>query len=106
MSTVTRRLRLFGRVQGVFFRESMCREAAALGVRGWVRNCTDGSVEAMVQGEAAQVEALIAWARRGPPQARVERLQVEPATGNFEGFLRLSTADCPPPSAAQSPPRQ
>ena len=73
----TRRLRISGRVQGVGFRESMRQEAQRLGVAGWVRNRMDGSVEAVVQGSADQVDAIVAWARRGPEQACVERMEVD-----------------------------
>jgi acylphosphatase len=68
---LTRRLVIRGRVQGVFYRESMRQEAARLGVTGWVRNQRDGTVEAVVQGTPAAVEAILAWARRGPPDADV-----------------------------------
>ncbi|OFZ70995.1 MAG: acylphosphatase [Betaproteobacteria bacterium RBG_16_58_11] len=85
----TKHLRLSGRVQGVFFRESMCREAAKLGVSGWVRNRRDGSLEAMLQGEAAQVEALVTWAKRGPPAAQVESMEISEGEGEFTGFERL-----------------
>jgi acylphosphatase len=61
-----------GQVQRVGYRMSLCREAARLGLTGWVRNRADGSVEAQVQGAPEQVAALMAWARRGPPMARVE----------------------------------
>ncbi len=87
---VTRRLVARGRVQGVWFRESMRLEAERLGVRGWVRNRMDGSVEAIVQGEAAAVEAIVRWAWRGPERARVTDLEVEEldASEVFEGFER------------------
>jgi acylphosphatase len=84
----TLHLRIHGRVQGVWFRESMRREAERLGASGWVRNATDGSVEAMVQGSETAVDALVDWARRGPPQARVDRIEIEPIETNerFSGF--------------------
>ena len=82
----TQRLLIEGRVQGVWFRESMRREAERLGVAGWVRNAPDGSVEAVVQGPDAAVDALIAWARIGPPQARVERMIVTDAQGDYSRF--------------------
>lgn len=76
---VTRRLRIAGRVQGVGFRASLANEARVHGVRGWVRNRLDGSVEALLHGEAQAIDALLAWARRGPSAARVERVDVEEA---------------------------
>lgn len=82
----TLRLVMHGRVQGVWFRDSMRREAEALGVSGWVRNRSDGAVEAMVQGEAGAVDALVRWAHRGPQLAEVERVEVEPGSGSFAGF--------------------
>jgi len=82
----TQRLRIHGRVQGVWFRESMRREAERLHVAGWGRNAPDGSVEAVVQGSAAAVDALIQWARSGPPLARVERIELDEAHGRFSGF--------------------
>lgn len=81
--TVTRQLRIHGRVQGVYYRASMVAEATRLGLHGWVRNRADGSVEALAQGGAPAVQALVDWARRGPPQALVERVDVadvEPQT--------------------------
>lgn len=85
------RLEIRGRVQGVFFRASMVDEARRLGVRGWVRNRRDGSVEAMVAGPADRVEQLVAWARRGPPAARVTEVQVCPGEGRFDGFAAWPT---------------
>ncbi|HYC35504.1 MAG TPA: acylphosphatase [Usitatibacter sp.] len=89
---VTRRLVIDGHVQGVFFRESMRREAERLGVAGWVRNTREGTVEAVAHGEVAAVEALIAWARRGPDHARVAGVRVEEAVGDFTGFEKRPTA--------------
>ena len=71
----TLRLVIHGRVQGVWFRESMRREAEALGIDGWVRNRSDGTVEAVIHGPPAAVEAMTAWARRGPEAARVTSLE-------------------------------
>ena len=73
---MARNLRIHGRVQGVGFRYLLAREAERLGVKGWVRNRRDGSVEALLDGAPVQVDALIAWARIGPPAARVERVEV------------------------------
>ena len=71
-----RLLQITGRVQGVGFRYSMQREAARLGVRGWVRNRCDGSVEALVQGSDEIIAAITDWARHGPPGAMVEDVRV------------------------------
>ncbi len=74
---ISRRLRIHGHVQGVFYRESMRQRAEQLKVMGWVRNRIDGSVEAVFQGEPFAVDALTVWARRGPPAARVDRVEIE-----------------------------
>jgi acylphosphatase len=74
---ITRHLRIYGRVQGVFFRESMRQRAEELEVTGWVRNCSDGSVEAVAQGHAFAVGRLVEWAQRGPAAAKVDRVDVE-----------------------------
>jgi acylphosphatase len=82
-----RRVVVHGRVQGVFFRDSTAREARARGVAGWVRNRDDGTVEAVFEGPAGAVQALVAWAGEGPEHARVERVEAheEPAEG-LSGF--------------------
>ena len=92
---VTKQLRIAGRVQGVGFRYALQREALARGLAGWVRNRRDGTVEAVLQGDAAAVEAAIAWARRGPPASRVERVDVQPADEPeraYGGFEQRPTA--------------
>ena len=89
---LTRRLDIRGLVQGVWFRESMRLEAQRLGVTGWVRNRADGSVEAVVHGTPAAVEAMTRWAKRGPEQARVERVDAYPAEGAFASFEKQPTA--------------
>lgn len=88
----TLHLAIRGRVQGVGFRYAMVDEAGRLGVAGWVRNRRDGSVEAVVQGDPAAVEAMRQWAQRGPPGAQVSEASAAPATGEFVGFELRPTA--------------
>jgi acylphosphatase len=75
------RVRIHGRVQGVCFRNWAMERARALGVRGWVRNRRDGSVELVAYGDDEAVGALTADCRTGPPGARVKRIEVEIAEG-------------------------
>ena len=86
--TVRAHLRIHGRVQGVFFRYSMCEEARRYGVCGCVRNCRDGSVEAVAEGTRTAVDKLIVWAHQGPPGALVTDVEVawEPTSGEFTDF--------------------
>jgi acylphosphatase len=75
------RVRIWGRVQGVFFRAEARARAESLGVAGWIRNA-DESVEAVFEGDDEQVESMVEWCRRGPAGARVEEVEVgreEPA---------------------------
>lgn len=85
-SRVTLRLVIHGCVQGVFFRESMRIEAQNLGVAGWVRNRSDGTVEAVVHGEPPIVDAIVRWAHRGPELASVERVIIESAEESYSTF--------------------
>ncbi len=90
---IARRLVIHGRVQGVWFRESMRIEAEALGVTGWVRNCINGSVEAFVQGRPEAVRAMIGWAHRGPDRAEVTRVEeTEEPAGSHARFEKHPTA--------------
>ena len=77
MAEVTRKLRIHGEVQGVFYRAWSRDQARALGVSGWVRNRADGSVEMLVRGDEAAVKHMIDLCRQGPSAARVERIDVE-----------------------------
>ena len=86
------RMRVHGRVQGVGFRAALEHEARRHGLAGWVRNRHDGTVEAVVAGEAGSVQALLAWARSGPPLARVDRVEVSPEGGRHEGFEQRPSA--------------
>jgi acylphosphatase len=87
MSEVRCRAIVSGRVQGVFFRDTCERMAAGLGVRGWVRNRPDGTVEVVAEGPRDAVDSLLDWCREGPPRARVDRLDLtdEPVVGE-RGF--------------------
>ena len=76
-----------GVVQGVFFRDSCRRQAVAAGVAGWVRNRSDGRVEALFEGPPAAVEAMIEWCREGPPHAVVNEVEVcDQDLSGAEGF--------------------
>lgn len=79
MAQVIRHVSVRGRVQGVGYRAFVEREALAVGVEGWVRNCHDGSVEAVFSGSPDIVDRLIAVCRRGPYAARVDALDDRPA---------------------------
>jgi len=82
----TLHLVIHGRVQGVFFRDSMRRESQRLGIAGWARNTANGTVEAMVQGEQAAVDKIVQWAHRGPEYAQVSKVEVEAGSGAFHHF--------------------
>ena len=92
MHEIVRQVVIRGRVQGVGFRYWTMREAIRLGVAGWVRNRSDGSVEALVAGAPAGMEAILEWARRGPPAARVSHVDWTPAEAPAKtGFHREAT---------------
>ena len=88
MSEARARVRIRGRVQGVFFRAELRDRASSLRVKGWVSNEPDGSVEAVLEGEREQLEMLVEWCRRGPRGAVVEDVEVawEEARGDLSGF--------------------
>ena len=75
-SAEARHLVISGRVQGVGFRLAMTREATRLGLAGWVRNCRNGTVEALIAGPAEAIAGMLVWARRGPALAQVEQVAV------------------------------
>ena len=88
MENIRLRLIIEGRVQGVWFRESTRKEAARMGVYGWVRNRPEGSVEVVAEGAEEKVRKLAAWCRHGPPSARVSRVHEteEAFQGEFTDF--------------------
>jgi acylphosphatase len=86
---VARRVVVHGSVQGVFFRDSTRRKAQSRGVSGWVRNCSDGTVEALFEGDPDAVEAMVAFAREGPRGAQVERVDVEDSSPEGVGGFQI-----------------
>lgn len=88
MNQARAHLVITGRVQGVFYRAYARDQAESLYLSGWVRNRPDGAVEAVVEGEAANVDLFIDWCRQGPPSARVEQVELERQdySGEFQGF--------------------
>jgi acylphosphatase len=86
-----RLIRIRGRVQGVWYRAWATEEANRRGLRGWIRNRRDGSVEALLAGEDAMVEDMIEMCRKGPPLARVDSISSE------------ATSEEPPPDFEQRP---
>jgi len=94
MQTITRHLRIEGRVQGVHYRASMRDAARRLGVAGWVRNRADGSVEALVQGAPEAVQAVIDWAHGGPAHAQVAAVRMTAVADapQHDGFEQRASA--------------
>ena len=94
--TIRRHLVVTGRVQGVGYRDALCAQAERHAVTGWVRNRSDGSVEALLQGSEADVAAVTAWARQGPRLARVAEVREgsppEPWNRSYSRFERWPTA--------------
>ncbi|MGZ3711769.1 MAG: acylphosphatase [Bdellovibrionota bacterium] len=90
---IAKLVRIKGLVQGVFFRESLRREAEKLAVSGWVRNRSDESVEAFLQGDKAAMEKIISWCYQGPPRAKVESVEAVDAEldEKLNGFARKET---------------
>lgn len=88
---VTKHLIITGHVQGVGYRNYMLHKARQFHITGWVRNRSDGSVEAVIQGTPEDVEALIVRAHRGPPKASVSGVSVTETSGHFKAFVALPT---------------
>ena len=89
-----KRLVIRGIVQGVGYRMSAHREGSRLGLKGWVRNRRDTSVEAIVEGDDATIERFVAWCKKGPPSSRVDSVDVEddPSTESFASLEIRPTA--------------
>jgi acylphosphatase len=84
---VRRRVLAHGRVQGVFFRDSVRREASRHGVSGWAKNCADGSAEAVFEGESEAVDAMVEFVRNDPGHSNVRRVDVsEEEPEGLSGF--------------------
>ena len=79
MSQIALKFRIIGSVQGVFFRAWTTERARDLGVAGWVRNASDGSVEGHLEGDKLAVQELVDLLRQGPPSAQVETVDVKVA---------------------------
>lgn len=90
---IARRLSIHGRVQGVGFRYALAQQARAAAITGWVRNRADGTVEAFLQGPEDAVGAVEAWAAKGPPSARVDRVVADAAAVEAcDGFEQRASA--------------
>ncbi|NQU56304.1 MAG: acylphosphatase [Rhodospirillales bacterium] len=85
-------VRIEGRVQGVWFRAWVAREAAPLGLSGWVRNRRDGSVEAVFSGKPDDVDKMLQRCWDGPPLAKVSNVEEQPCAAPDSGFVQLPTA--------------
>ena len=87
--TIATHLILHGKVQGVFYRDWTVETARSFGLRGWVRNLPDGTVEAHLEGDDTAIQRMIETMRNGPPRARVDRIEQSDAQPQgFESFER------------------
>jgi acylphosphatase len=91
--TIRARVVVVGRVQGVFFRDTCQRLAVGTGVTGWVRNRSDGAVEAVFEGDRAAVDRMVTWCHQGPTGARVDRVEVHDEPPEGEGSFRVAGWD-------------
>ena len=85
---IAKRVIISGRVQGVFFRANTKQKAEQLGITGWVRNTSDGKVEAIFEGDENSVKEMISWCRHGPSLARVDNINIKEnkATSEYTDF--------------------
>lgn len=81
-----------GRVQGVFFRDNVLNKAFELELRGWVMNLSDGRVKIVAEGKNKDIEKMISWVKKGPPLAKVEKVEIvfEKHQGEFQDFRKIS----------------
>ena len=81
-------IKVYGRVQGVFYRQSTQTKALEFNITGTVKNCEDGSVEIVASGETENVKQLIEWCRQGPKRAKVDRVDIhEHPLKNYDNFI-------------------
>jgi len=83
-------LKIYGRVQGVFFRSETQKKAQQLNLKGWVRNEPDGTVFAVVQGDNDQIQQLLEWCKEGPDAAKVENIDIMPNPNPSEQYRDFS----------------
>ncbi|WP_373522320.1 acylphosphatase [Aquiflexum sp.] len=87
---INKQVRVFGRVQGVFFRKSTQQKAVTLGIKGWVKNDTDGTVVLEMEGDIRAIQEMENWLREGPPMAKVEFLEItQMEKKDYQQFLIL-----------------
>lgn len=93
MKKIRAHVHIYGRVQGVYYRQTAFQKAVELGLKGWVRNLTDGAVEAVFEGDEAAVNQMLEWCKEGPSMARVSHVEIEkqPCLDSFEDFRIKST---------------
>ena len=91
---IARRLLISGRVQGVFFRDWTVRNATELNLDGWIRNRSDGTVEALFVGPEEDVNKIIKFCRNGPPRSKVDGIEISEAIGiTKKGFIQKPTVN-------------
>ncbi len=89
---MTANIKIYGSVQGVFFRRSAKEIADKLGLTGWVRNASDGSVEIMAVGPKDRLDKFVVWCKKGPPLAEVDKVEIDwvKKEESFDGFEIIS----------------
>lgn len=83
---------IYGRVQGVFFRDYTRQKAEELGLTGWVKNCSDGSVECLIHGDSKAINTMISWLHQGSPSSKVDKVVIKTAVrGSSPAAFRIVT---------------